>query len=76
MIGMITAVFDWKPYCWDVLIDNGEGAMAFEWPRDQKPREGEMAEWIKGQGVKWRGVIIPVDLREPKIDDEGNLFFS
>lgn len=76
MKGNISAVFDWKPYCWDVLLDDGEGAMAFEWPRNQKPSEGDDAEWITGKGILWKGMIIAVDLRKPQISEDGQVSFG
>ena len=74
--GIITGVWDWKPYCWDVLIDDGELAMAVEFPRDKKPQEGESIECIKGVGVKWRGEVFAVDVRAPRFDDKGELYFT
>lgn len=50
--------------------------MAFEWPRDQKPAEGDDAEWIAGKGILWNGGVVAVDLRKPKVDEHGNLFFG
>lgn len=76
MKGTIAAVFDWKPYCWDVLLDDGEYAMAFEWPRHQKPAEGDAAEWIAEKGILWNGVIVAVDLRKPKVDEHGDVHFG
>lgn len=76
MKGKITAVFDWKPYCWDVLLEDREWAMAFEWPRDQKPAEGDTAQWIAGKGILWNGVVVAVDLSKPKVDEHGDLYFD
>lgn len=76
MKGKITAVFDWKPYCWDVLMDDGEWAMAFEWPRNQKPVKGDDVEWIPGKGVLWHGAIVAVDQRKPRVDENGTLSFN
>jgi hypothetical protein len=74
--GQITGVWDWKPYCWDVLIDDGECALAVEFPRDKKPKEGESVECIKGVGVRWKGYVFAVDVRCPRIDDNGELYFT
>ena len=74
--GKITGVWDWKSYCWDVLLDDGKLALAVEWPRDKKPSEGESIECIKGKGVKWRGEVITVDVRRPRIDENGDLYFK
>lgn len=76
MKGKITAVFDWKPYCWDVLIDDGESAMAFEWPRDRKPAEGDDAEWIAGKGMIWKGVVVAVDLRRLRVNEDRDVSFE
>jgi len=76
MKGKIIGVYDWKPYCWDVLMDNEEGALASEWSKELNPKEGDDVEYIKGKGMLWKGQVVPVDIRSPRLDEKGNLYFT
>jgi len=72
----ISAVNDWKPHVWDVLLDFGDCALAIEWPRDKRPEIGEVVTWDRSNGVIWRGSKLAIDVRSPRVDENGNLYFA
>jgi hypothetical protein len=76
MNATITAVHDWNAWCWDVLLDFGDSAMAVQFPREHQPVAGDNADLLCTGVVRWRGLEIVVDHRPMKVGDDGKPYLG